>query len=190
MEVKVLKVGEEMTEVVEIRCHRINAQVSEIVAFVQSRQGQISGACDGMQYEIPIVNLYYVEAVEGKVFLYSAKQVYETKQKLYEIEHLLEEKQFLRVSKSVIVNLMKIKAIKPALNGRFGYSVFIMPLIYAFAGILPQAVMYSRHEPSIKEVLLRKFIQLLLIECLVNGIILGEDVLRPENTDVMKTIYV
>ena len=75
-------------------------------------------------------------------------------------------------------------------DARFGYSVFIMPLIYAFAGILPQAVMYSRHEPSIKEVLLRKFIQLLLIECLVNGIILGEDVLRPENTDVLKTISV
>ena len=72
-----------------------------------------------MQYEIPIVNLYYVEAVDNKVFLYSAKQVYETRQKLYEIEHLLEEKQFLRVSKSMIVNLMKIKAIKPALNGRF-----------------------------------------------------------------------
>lgn len=33
MEVKVLKVGEELLEVVEIRCHRINAQVNEIVAF-------------------------------------------------------------------------------------------------------------------------------------------------------------
>ena len=48
--------------------------------------------------------------------------------------------------------------------------------------------MYSRRELSIKEVLLRKLIQLLLIEFLVNGIILGEDVLRPENTDVLKTI--
>ena len=75
-------------------------------------------------------------------------------------------------------------------DARFGYSAFIMPLIYALAGILPQAVMYSRRELSIKEVLLRKFIQLLLIELLVNGIILGEDVLRPENTDVLKTISV
>ena len=75
-------------------------------------------------------------------------------------------------------------------DARFGYSVFIMPLIYAFAGILPQAVMYSRRELSIKEVLIRKFIQLLLIELLVNGIILGEDVLRPENTDMLKTISV
>ena len=30
MDVKVLKVGEELPEVVEIRCHRINAQVREI----------------------------------------------------------------------------------------------------------------------------------------------------------------
>ena len=73
-------------------------------------------------------------------------------------------------------------------DARFGYSVFIMPLIYALAGILPQAVMYSRRELSIKEVLIRKFIQLLLIELLVNGIILGENALRPEYTDMLKTI--
>ena len=30
-------------------------------------------------------------------------------------------------------------------DARFGYSVFIMPLIYAFAGILPQAVMSGLH---------------------------------------------
>ena len=71
-------------------------------------------------------------------------------------------------------------------DARFGYSVFVMPLIYALAGILPQAVMYSNRELSIKEVLLRKFIQLLLIELLVNGIILGENVLRAEYTDLLK----
>ena len=75
-------------------------------------------------------------------------------------------------------------------DARFGYSVFIMPLIYAFAGILPQAVMYSKRELSMKEVLLRKFIQLLLIELLVNGIILGENALRPEFTDFLKTISI
>ena len=75
-------------------------------------------------------------------------------------------------------------------DARFGYSAFIMPLIYALAGILPQAVMYSRRELSIKEVLIRKIIQLLLIELLVNGIILGENALQPEYTDFLKTISV
>ena len=75
-------------------------------------------------------------------------------------------------------------------DARFGYSVFIMPLIYAFAGILPQAVMYSKRELSIKEMLFRKLVQLLLIELFVNGIILGEYALRPEYTDMLKTISV
>ncbi|MBQ2407043.1 MAG: LytTR family transcriptional regulator DNA-binding domain-containing protein [Lachnospiraceae bacterium] len=72
-----------------------------------------------MQYEIPIMNIYYVEAVDNRVFLYCSKQIYETKRRLYEIEDILVEKNFLRVSKSVVLNLMKVKAIKPAMNGRF-----------------------------------------------------------------------
>ena len=75
-------------------------------------------------------------------------------------------------------------------DSRLGYSVFIMPLLYALAGILPQLVMYSRHELSIKEILLRKLIQLLLIELLVNGIILSENALRPEYTSIIKTISI
>lgn len=73
-------------------------------------------------------------------------------------------------------------------DARFGYSVFIMPLIYAFVGILPQAVMYSKRELSMKEIVIRKIFQLFLIEFMVIGIILGEDALRPEYTDFLKTI--
>ena len=50
---------------------------------------------------------------------FTEHKVYETRQKLYELERILKEKYFLRVSKSVILNLMKVKAIKPALNGRY-----------------------------------------------------------------------
>ena len=53
------------------------------------------------------------------VFIYGAKKVYEARQKLYEIEGILREKYFLRVSKSLVLNLMKVKSIKPALNGRY-----------------------------------------------------------------------
>lgn len=119
MDVKVRIVREDSPELVEIQCHKVDSDVNEIVAFVKSRQGQLTGSADGKYYEIPVVNLYYIEAVDNRVFLYDAKQVYETKKKLYELEELLAEKNFLRVSKSVLLNLMKVKAIKPAFNGRF-----------------------------------------------------------------------
>lgn len=119
MEIKIFKITKEQPEQLEIRCHEITEQVREIVTFVKSRQGQLNGVIEGKQYEIPVMDIYYIEAVDSKVFLYSSKKVYETKQKIYELENALKEKYFLRVSKSLLLNLMKVKSIKPAVNGRF-----------------------------------------------------------------------
>ncbi len=119
MEIKIFKITKEQPEQLEIRCHEITEQVREIVTFVKSRQGQLNGMIEGKQYEIPIMDIYYIEAVDSKVFLYSSKKVYETRQKIYELENALKEKYFLRVSKSLLLNLMKVKSIKPAVNGRF-----------------------------------------------------------------------
>lgn len=119
MEIKIFKITKEQPEQLEIRCHEITEQVREIVTFVKSRQGQLNGVIDGKQYEIPVMDIYYIEAVDSKVFLYSSKKVYETKQRIYELESVLREKYFLRVSKSLLLNLMKVKSIKPAVNGRF-----------------------------------------------------------------------
>ena len=66
-----------------------------------------------------MADVYYIETVDNAVFIYGQENVYEAKQKLYELEGILKDKYFLRVSKSLILNLMKIKAIKPALNGRY-----------------------------------------------------------------------
>ena len=118
MEIKVFKVGKEKPEEVEIRCHELTEEVREIVAFVKTRQGQLTGTQEGKQFEIAVTDLLYVEAVDNKVFLYTQKQVYETRQKLYELEELLREKYFLRVSKSLLLNLMKVQSLKPAMNGR------------------------------------------------------------------------
>ena len=118
MEIKIFKVGKDMPEEVEIHCHEMTEEVREIVAFVKTRQGQLTGMQEGKQFEIAVTDLAYVEAVDNKVFLYTQKQVYETKQKLYELEELLREKYFLRVSKSMLLNLMKVGSIKPAMNGR------------------------------------------------------------------------
>ena len=118
MKIKIFKVGKEKPEEVEIRCHEMTEEVREIVAFVKARQGQLTGTSEGEQFEIAVTDVVYVEAVDKKVFLYTQKQVYETRQKLYELEELLREKFFLRVSKSTLINLMKVGSLKPALNGR------------------------------------------------------------------------
>lgn len=119
MQTKITKIDREKPELVDIHCHEISDEVREIVAFVKSRQGQITGTDNGRLYEIAVSDIFYIESVDSKAFIYTKSKVYETKQKLYELEEMLREKHFLRVSKSTLLNLMKVSAIKPALNSRF-----------------------------------------------------------------------
>jgi DNA-binding LytR/AlgR family response regulator len=104
---------------VEIRYHWITDEILEIITFVKSRQGQLSAARDGKRFEVPVVDLFYAESVDDRLFLYTAADSYEIRMKLYELEDLLKNNSFFRVSKSMIVNLMKITSVRPALNGRF-----------------------------------------------------------------------
>ena len=119
MDVEIEQVGRERKEQVLIRCHAVTEEVREIAAFVKSRQGSLSGMKDSRQYEIAVSDIYYFESVDGKTFLYTKDQVYETSYRIYELESMLRPKNFLRVSKSMLLNLMKIRSIQSALNGRF-----------------------------------------------------------------------
>lgn len=119
MEIRLFKIEKDQPEQMDIRCHEVTEEIREIVTFVKTRQGHLSGMLDGNRYEVPLPDICYIEAVDNKVFIYTRARVYETKQRLYELEEMLREKHFLRVSKSLLINLMKIKSITPALNGRF-----------------------------------------------------------------------
>ena len=116
---KITKIDQSQPEIVEIHCHKISDDINEIVAFVKSRQGQLTGTIDDRQFEIFVGDVFYIEAVDNKTFIYTKDEVYEAKQRLYEFEEFLKDKHFIRTSKSTLLNMMKIKSIKPALNGRF-----------------------------------------------------------------------
>jgi DNA-binding LytR/AlgR family response regulator len=119
MKLETRKIPESEPEAVEIRYHWITEEIQEIISFVKSRQGQLTAAQDGKRFEVPVVDLFYAESVDERLFLYTAADSYEIRMKLYELEDLLKDRNFLRISKSMIVNLMKITSVRPALNGRF-----------------------------------------------------------------------
>ena len=124
MQTKITRIDCDKPEMLEIYCHKISDEVREIIAFVKSRQGQLTGTADERQYEIAVSDVFYIESVDNRNFIYTKDKVYETRQKLYELEDMLIEKHFLRVSKSTLLNLMKVSSIKPALNSRFTAVLF------------------------------------------------------------------
>ena len=119
MELNVKRVPSEEPEVLEIRCHKVTDDIEEIISFVKSRQGQLSTMQEGQRVEIPLVDIFYAESVDNRLFVYTAKDNYEVRLKLYELEDMLRGKTFIRVQKGMLLNLMKIKSIKPALSGRY-----------------------------------------------------------------------
>lgn len=143
MQTKITRIERDKPEILEIRCHEISDEVREIVAFVKSRQGQLTGTADDRMYEIAVSDIFYIESVDNKTFIYCKNREYETKQKLYELEKILREKHFLRVSKSVLLNLMKVSSIKPALNSRFTAVLF--------SG--EQVIISRKHVPELKKAL-------------------------------------
>ena len=119
MDVEIEQIGKEKRELVLIRCHAVTEDVREIERFVKSRQGSLSGVQNSRQYEIAVPDIYYIESVDGRTFLYTKDQAYETPHRIYELDSLLQKRHFLRISKSTLLNLMKVRSIRPALNGRF-----------------------------------------------------------------------
>ena len=120
--------GEE--EEVLIKCNSLTMKVMELinelkhqkeeepVRLVQSVQ-KLKVYLNGDIHLLDPNDVYYFEYVDQKVFVYGKTKVYEIKSKLYELEELLSKTDFIRVSKSSILNLNKIGSLAPSLGGRF-----------------------------------------------------------------------
>ncbi len=68
---------------------------------------------------VELTEIYYFESVDDKVFAYAENDVAEVKWKLYELEERLAGGDFIRIAKSMILNLSKVKRFAPYMGGRF-----------------------------------------------------------------------
>lgn len=95
--------------------------VQKLIAFVEhleeSAHGLV-GCLDGERYPLKSEDILYMEAMERKTFCYTADRVYELEEKLYELEEKYNYLDFMRISKSYIINLQRIRALKPDFGGK------------------------------------------------------------------------
>lgn len=101
-----------------IRCNKIDDEVRRIISLFEDKQF-IIGKLDSRSYQIKMDNIYYFEVNEDRAFIYCKDKVYETNLRLYELEKKLDERLFVRISKSIILNLSKLENIRALLNGRY-----------------------------------------------------------------------
>lgn len=94
-------------------------EFSDIKNFIEDN-GQLFAVFDKEKnmMKLKIKDILYFEAVGEYVFAYTEKGVFEVKMRLYQVEESLERHKILRASKSFLINLYRISAVTPALNGR------------------------------------------------------------------------
>jgi len=130
MKISIEEIPNNQDEEVIIRCHKIDDGIYQIIDRIKKTSGTdnlpvsspletVIGYRGSQIHRINPKDIYYFEAVDNKVFVYTKSDVFESKQKLYEIEEMFGSSFFLRTSKSVIMNIKKIKYVSPAYNGRF-----------------------------------------------------------------------
>lgn len=101
-----------------IRCKDLDESLLNLIQSLKMGKNKIAASKDGNVTMVEPKEIYYFEAVDNHVFLYTKQEVYETKLKLYEIEKRYQGTDFFRTSKSTIVNISKIKYLSPAFSGR------------------------------------------------------------------------
>ena len=100
-------------------------KIEDIQAAIDILEHGISSVMvfkEDKKYLCKMENIYYAESVDKKTFIYTKDECYQTKKRLYELEEELNAN-FLRCSKSLIVNIRKIKAVKSDLNGRMNVQL-------------------------------------------------------------------
>lgn len=124
MKVKIEQIEREREEQVLISCYKISQKVEDIARFAKFYDEGIEAYDEQGVRTVALSDIYYIEAVDQRVFVYLERDVFEIKLRLYEFEERYKELSFFRCSKSSVVNLMKINSLKPALNGRLSAILF------------------------------------------------------------------
>ena len=96
----------------------MTAGVKRVSDFVRSVDETILCRKENEEYAIPICDIYYVESVDKKTFIYCERDVYQSNFRLYELEELLNLAGFVRVSKSTILNIEVLKGVKTLVNSK------------------------------------------------------------------------
>lgn len=98
----------ELTPQVKQLVEDISAFVNEGIAVTDFR---------GEKIMLPTRDILRIYTENQRVMVQDAKGIYNTPEKLYELEGRLDEGQFFRISKSEIVNLKKIKRLDLNMTG-------------------------------------------------------------------------
>lgn len=93
-------------------------EIERIVKFLKGQQTKLMGWNEKTLMVIESKEIFYIESVDGKTFAYTDKDVLKLDYTLTQIECILNEINFFRCSKSMIINIDQIASLKSLPSNR------------------------------------------------------------------------
>jgi DNA-binding LytR/AlgR family response regulator len=103
---------------VTIEYRDLTENVKRVSDFVRSVDQSITCRKNDEEFSIPVNDIFYVESVDKKAFVYCESEVYQSGLRLIELEEVLAHAGFVRVSKSAILNVEKLRGVKNLANSK------------------------------------------------------------------------
>lgn len=103
---------------ITIKYAQEDRQVTRILDFLQSLDMQIRCSIDNAEQMIDIADIYYIESVDKKTFIYLEKEVCQIDFRLYQLKEKLQSSGFVQISKSCLLNINALESIRPLFNSR------------------------------------------------------------------------
>ena len=90
--------------------------VERLVSRIKDLNISFTGKADGKTFSIDIPDIYYIENVERKIFLYSKKDIYRFDGTMSDIDSAIADTDLVRISRTCFMNVSHLKEIMQVKN--------------------------------------------------------------------------
>ena len=101
-----------------LRYQNLNQEVENIMNFMSFSEKKLVGTKEGSQIVIDVKQILYIESVDRKTFVYLEDDMVRVEYTLTQLERTLNSVRFFRCSKSMIINIDKVKVLNSLASNR------------------------------------------------------------------------
>ena len=117
MRVRFEQVDSREKEQALIRAVEKTADITSAIDLLENGSVGVAVTKDRNTFFCKLTQIYYIESVDKRTYVYTKGDCYESRDRLYELEEKLGT-WFVRISKAMIVNLRKIRNVSAEPGGR------------------------------------------------------------------------
>ena len=109
---------EEGENEVNVRYCTLTPEIDQIISILKNERRKVIGLSNNQKIVVDVADILYIESVDGRSYAYTENDVIKLDHTLFQLEQLICEINFFRCSKSMIINIDKVKSLKSFASNR------------------------------------------------------------------------